>query len=256
VGDVQRSDYRRYAPAITWSPRPRDSRWVRNYSFGAELQFLTDRENKLLNRDITFKVFEAELHSQDSLTLNVKPQYERIRDGESAKISGMELLGNEFTFTRYEVSINTASRRMISVQPSVELGPFYSGHRQRYNLNLNVRVRPGLILYNTFQYNKINLAEGRTQTRLFRFSPEWQMSPFISFVNSIQYDSVSRVLGWQARFRWILQPGNDLYFVYTHNWIDCVGPDGPDACSQYSLPVGHATLSRQVATKFVYTYRF
>jgi Domain of unknown function (DUF5916) len=256
VGDVQRTDYRRYAPNIEWSPRPRESRWVRNYSFGAELDFLTDRQNALLNRDFTLKVFEVELHSQDRLTINVKPQYERIRAGESNSISGIDLLGSKFTFTRYEVSINTASRRMISVQPSVELGRFYSGQRQRYNLNLNVRVRPGLLLYTTFQYNKINLAEGRTQTRLIRISPEWQLNPFISFTNSIQYDSVSRTLGWQARFRWILQPGNDFYFVYTQNWVSCVDFDGPSQCSQYSLPVGYTTLARSISTKLAYTYRF
>ena len=28
------------------------------------------------------------------------------------------------------------------------------------------------------------------------------------------------MLGWQSRFRWILRPGNDIYFVYTHNWLD------------------------------------
>jgi hypothetical protein len=132
---------------------------------------------------------------------------------------------------------------MISVQPSVEFGPFYSGQRQEYSLNLNVRVRPGLILYNTFQYNKVNLAEGRVQTRLFRFTPEWQLSPWMSFVNNFQYDSVSRVLGWQSRFRWIVKPGNDFYFVYTHNWTD-----DPIA--------GFATLERRVATKVIYTHRF
>jgi Domain of unknown function (DUF5916) len=256
VGDVQRTDYRRYTPKVTWTPRPRESRWVRNYAFEAELGFLTDRENKMLSRDFNFKVFEVQLQSQDRLTFEVKPQYERIRDGESAEISNIELLGREFTFTRYEISMNTAARRTISVSPSVEWGPFYSGTRQSYNLNLNLRIRPGLLMYNTFQYNKINLAEGRTQTRLIRISPEWQMSPFMYLVNSIQYDSVSRVLGWQARFRWILQPGNDFYFVYSHNWIDCVGPDGPDLCRQYSLPIGHATVARNISTKLVYTRRF
>ena len=27
-------------------------------------------------------------------------------------------------------------------------------------------------------------------------------------------------MGWQSRFRWIMRPGNDLYVVYTHNWLD------------------------------------
>ena len=63
--------------------------------------------------------------------------------------------------------------------------------------------------------------------------------------NNLQYDSVSRVLGWQSRFRWILTPGNDIFVVYTHNWID---PTDPSARFR--------TLDRRAATKAVYTKRF
>jgi hypothetical protein len=256
VGDVQRTDYRRFSPSVQWSPRTRNNRWIRNYNFGADLRFLTDRQNKLLNRDLALTVFGAELHSQDTFSITVSPQYERIREGESASISDIELLGSEFTFTRYGATINTASRRMFSVRANTELGPFYSGRRQQYSLSLNVRVRPGLILYNTVEYNKIDLAEGRTRTRLFRFTPEWQVSPWMSLVTNIQYDSVSRVLGWQSRFRWILQPGNDFYFVYTHNWIDCLGAGDPELCVESALPVGYSTVERRISTKFVLTHRF
>jgi hypothetical protein len=59
----------------------------------------------------------------------------------------------------------------------------------------------------------------------------------------IQYDSVSRNLGWQARFRWIVKPGNDIYVVFMNNWLD--------------NPVsGPETLDRNIATKIVYTARF
>ena len=63
--------------------------------------------------------------------------------------------------------------------------------------------------------------------------------------NSIQYDNVSRVLGWQSRFRWILKPGNELYLVYSHNWLSSVIPQA-----------GMETLSRNAATKVIYTYQF
>ena len=64
-------------------------------------------------------------------------------------------------------------------------------------------------------------------------------------VNNVQYDSVSRVLGWQSRFRWILKPGNDIFVVYTHNWIDPLDPS-----SRFR------TLDRRAAAKAVYTKRF
>ncbi|MBY0496651.1 MAG: hypothetical protein K2Y23_20790 [Cyanobacteria bacterium] len=64
-------------------------------------------------------------------------------------------------------------------------------------------------------------------------------------VNNVQYDSVSRVVGWQSRFRWIVEPGNDIFFVYTHNWIDPLDPSAR-----------FATLDRRAAAKAVYTKRF
>ena len=64
------------------------------------------------------------------------------------------------------------------------------------------------------EWNRVRLAEGQFFTRLYRFVANTQFSPWISLVNNIQYDSVSAVVGWQSRFRWILRPGNDVYFVY------------------------------------------
>jgi hypothetical protein len=56
------------------------------------------------------------------------------------------------------------------------------------------------------------------------------------------------VLGWQIRFRWIRRPGNDLYFVYTHNWERLSDPTG--ANRRFS------TLDRRMASKLVYTLHF
>jgi hypothetical protein len=244
VGDVSRTDFRSYTPIVTYLPRPAESRWVRNYRFSANLNTLTDRNNRLLTRDFTLTVFEVNFQSQDRITLQINPEFQWLRPGESSSISGIHLpIDSKYSFTRYKVSVATASRRMVSMQPSVEVGPFYSGHRQQYDMNLNFRIRPGLLLYTTFQYNQISLAEGLVQTRLMRITPEWQLSPWISFVNNIQYDSVSRVLGWQSRFRWIFKAGNDFYLVYTHNWAD-------DPFS------GLATTERRLSTKVIYTRRF
>jgi hypothetical protein len=72
---------------------------------------------------------------------------------------------------------------------------------------------------------------------------ETQFSRFLSFVNDVEYDTQSSVLGWQARFRWIVTPGTDIYVVYTHNWVE------------EPLLDRFATLDRRVASKVLYTYR-
>jgi hypothetical protein len=57
-------------------------------------------------------------------------------------------------------------------------------------------------------------------------------------------DNVSRVAGWQPRFRWIMKPGNDLHLVYTHSWLEDAVLDR------------FSSLDRRIASKVLYTHRF
>jgi len=113
-----------------------------------------------------------------------------------------------------------------------------------HSSTVNVRARPGLIAYLSGEWNRVDLAEGRFETKLLRGILETQFSPWIALVNNVQYDTQSAVLGWQSRFRWILRPGNDLYLVYLHNWRDD------------PVQGRFATLDRRAASKVMYTYRF
>jgi hypothetical protein len=130
------------------------------------------------------------------------------------------------------------------VNGQVEAGGFYSGTREQVSLGLTVRAAPGYIVSLNGEWNQIDLAEGSFSTRLFRLVTDSQFTPFMALVNNIQFDSVSRVVGWQSRFRWIVRPGNDLYVVYTHNW------------QKDPVADRFATLDRQFASKVLYTHRF
>ena len=100
----------------------------------------------------------------------------------------------------------------------------------------NAKPRPKAV-----KYNDVTLAEGTFTTKLYRLDARTQFSPWISLSNNVQFDTQSQSLGWQMRFRWIRKPGNDLYLVYTHNWLDS------DRL---------ATIDRKAAMKIVQTYRF
>ena len=97
--------------------------------------------------------------------------------------------------------------------------------------------------------NIVRLAEGSFETDVLRGSAATQFSPWASLVNNVQYDTESRLLGWQMRFRWIRRPGNDLYLVYTHNWLEF---DRFDEFRERRF----ATLDNRLAMKAVYTLRF
>ena len=111
-----------------------------------------------------------------------------------------------------------------------------------YSLPPHWRFRPGLLATFSSSFNRVELREGSFSTKVLRAIVNTQFGPFVSFANNIQYDSFSRVLGWQSRFRWIVGPGNDIYFVWLNNWLD-----SGDRLT---------TVDRNVATKIVYTHSF
>ncbi len=250
VGFTPRRAYRRYNPELIWSPRPKTRhRFIRRFRFGVDPTVFTDLQNRKQSVELDITPFRLEAHSGDNIEVGITPTYERL-DDPFAIASGITLPGGtDYNFVRYSVSANTANQRIVALHPRVEWGTFFSGDRAEYALGVDLRPRPGVRLNTTYEHNVVNLAEGSFKTRLLRSVLDTQFSPFMYLVNNVQYDSVSKILGWQSRFRWIVTPGNDIFFVYTHNWVDAFDPLDPRQST-------FRTLDRRAAAKAVYTKRF
>jgi hypothetical protein len=245
VGFTRRRGVRTVSPRVTFTPRPRGHRWIRAFNFGGDgAWFLHSRDHRLLTREIDLTAFQIDLHTQDSLEVHVLPTYELLE--EDFRIApGVTLpAGQAYRFTRYRVQGSTTSRRPFALSPEGEWGGFYSGDLLRLGLTANLRAAPGQMFTFTSEWNRVSLAEGRFYTRLYRVIAETQFNPRVALVNNVQYDSQSAVIGWQSRFRWIVKPGSDVYFVYIHNWMD-----DPLTPRTY-------TLDRRLSSKVLYTHRF
>ena len=244
VGFVTRRDFRRYTPSLTFGPRPRGHRFIRRFQFGSTLDVLTDLNNQLLERAVNLTLFDLQLHTQDAFGVELVPTHERL-DAPFEISRGVVLpMGAEYDYTRLQFRGQTANRRIVALNGRFETGSFYSGTRHQTVVQVTLRARPGYIVYMNGEWNEVRLAEGRFTSNLYRLIAETQFTPFIALVNNAQFDTTSRVLGWQSRFRWIVRPGSDLYFVYTHNWLEDPIRDR------------FATLDRRGATKALYTHRF
>lgn len=246
VGFTRRLNFRQYNPRVFYAPRPDEHPFIRRFNFGVGADFFVDpATNDALDSEIDVTALEVNLHSQDSFEFHVVPTYERLVE-DFGIAPGVTLpVGNEYNFTRYRVQMDTARRRLLSIQPEVEWGEFYSGDRVQLSLTSNLRPMPGVLFTLTTEWNKVQLAEGRFYTRLYRGLSELQFTPFMAWVNNVQYDSQSAVLGWQSRYRWILRPGNDIYFVYNHNWLD-----DPLMARRFR------SVDSRLSSKLLYTYRF
>ncbi len=242
IGFVERTDYRRWNPTLRFGPRPRNSRTIRQVSVEAAGDILTDTQNRSLGRSFKFTLLDLNMQSGDTMNINVNPIFERLERNFRIAPGIVLPLGNEYSYTRYSFGFTAANRRKVSGNATVSMGNFYSGHRRELSTGVNLRPRRGVLATFTGQFNRVELAEGNFSTKLLRTVVNTQFNPFVSVSNNIQYDSVSRVLGWQFRFRWIIKPGNDIYFVWMNNWLD--------SGDRFTV------LDRSAATKIVYTQRF
>jgi hypothetical protein len=68
------------------------------------------------------------------------------------------------------------------------------------------------------------LPQGKINEDVYQLKLDFYFSPDLGFMNYIQYDSISRLLGWSARFRWEIKPGNFIYLIYNSNWARSFDP--------------------------------
>jgi hypothetical protein len=244
IGFVTRRAYRRYQPSVSFRPRPGGHRYIRQFTFGPELDIQTDLDGSLLTRTVTMTPFAVNLHSQEFFGSDVIWSRERLERPFNISRGITLPAGAEYDFTRWRVRGQTANRRVLALNWRHERGDFYSGTRRQTMLNFTVRMRPGYIVYLNGEWNDVTLREGSFVSNVYRIIAETQFSPFVTLVNNLQFDTISRVAGWQSRFRWIMRPGNDLYVVYTHNWLEDPVVDR------------FTSLDRRVASKVLYTHRF
>lgn len=246
IGFVRRRGFRSWSPSLSFAPRPAGHPVIRQLTFGGSLALFTDMENRTLTREVDLTLLQVNTHSGDGLTLSARPTYERLQ--RDFQISDGIVLpgGEEYSFTRFQASLNTASRRILALQTRYSFGDFFSGSRQEATVQLGVRPMPGVTLNAAGEFNWVNLPEGDFETRLYRFVADTQFNPRMYVVNNFQYDSVSGGMGWQFRFRWIVQPGNSIHIVYQHNWVE--SPELGDT-------TGFRTLDSRAATKINYTWR-
>ena len=247
VGFTSRRGFRQANPFLFYMRRPATRHpTVRRYGWGVATDLFTDLENRWVTRVVDVRLGRVELHSGDNAEINVTPSYERLEVPFPISSTITLPAGRDYSFTRYQIAVNTANQRLVAVRPRLEWGGFLSGTRREVGFDVGIRPRPGVTVNLTNEWNRVALAEGTFSTRLHRAIIDTQFSPFMYLVNNIQYDTVSRVLGWQARFRWIVTPGNDVFLVYTQNLVD----DPLDVNARFR------TLDRRGAAKVVYTKRF
>ncbi len=246
VGFNQRNGFRRLQPSIKYAPLFEKSKTIREIEWGIRYEYLASLENVLLTEELTFTLAEIRFESGERFEAEVSKNYEFLDEDFDILGDGeIIVLPDEYVNWSYELSASTASFRKISGSIDYEAGGFWTGNISSLDLGFVVRPSPGINIGGDYRHTKVTAENKGFDTNLFQVNLGFDFTPDISLSSNIQFEDVSKVLGTNTRFRWIITPGTDVFFVYNHNWLN-----------RTLLERRFTTLQEVGALKAVYTHRF
>jgi uncharacterized protein DUF5916 len=217
MGFVPRTAIRSTDLYLAFEPRP--ERWgIRQFFFELEPTYITNLQGRVENWRVFAAPFNVRTESGEHLEWNYIPTFEHL-DAPFEIRPGVVVPTGSYRFTRYRAEANTATKRPWVVDFAFRYGGFYEGRLRQFQPSLTLKPNKHLSLVFQLERDEASLPQGHFVTQLFSGRLNYNVSPNVTWSNLAQYDSDSRILGFQSRFRWIVKPGNDLFLVIGRGWF-------------------------------------
>ena len=242
VGFVDRRGYRLIDPGLRYTVHTERSRFVRRFSFEGDFNYIFNLDGQLETRRADLQLMRIDLHSSDLLEFHLLPLYERLPRSFQIFPGVVLPAGGQYSFLRRHYQVQSATNRPVSLNAVYEDGEFYSGRREAGHRHAE---RPAASRLADQRRGRLQRDRARRRAlhdpRLDQRHQHAAQPVRVARQSPPVRHRYTRQLGWQSRFRWITKPGNDIFFVYTHNWTD-----------RTTLQ----TLDRKGSIKIVRTIRF
>jgi hypothetical protein len=214
VGFVRRSDFRKSAGSVRYSPRPASIDWVRKVTFDADVSYFEDGLGRMESRRQSGS-FQVEMESSDMFSIEAVREFERI-DSRFPVAASLEVPEGRYTFTSYRASYTAGPQRRVSGGVSYQWGAFYHGSIRSLSVNQGrIVVSNHLSLEPGVSLNFIDLPQGESTRTLFRLRADYAFTPRMFASSLLQYDDASKTFSSNLRFRWEYAPGSEFFVVWT-----------------------------------------
>lgn len=190
---------------------------------GIDVQRTSFIDGSLDSQIVLGRLLEIETNTRDSLKLHYRQSKEVITtpfliyEDNSRQVI---IPPGTYSFGESSATIATGSQRDFTATATVLRGDFYDGDRTNLSGKVTWRQSNFFNVAASYDWNDIELPQGNFITRLTSLSTEVNFSPTIYWVNLIQYDNVSEVLGANSRLVWIPTAGQEALIVFNHSLQD------------------------------------
>jgi len=250
-GFVNRVGIRDYAAEIGW---------IQRYPLGSPLRLIFtnfglqrvesiagDLESQVLNA----RVFSFSTNSGDQVRLLYTGTREVLDEPftiwDPDPVSGdtpVTIPIGDYSFDDFGIEFSSFSARKLSGTLIYRTGDFFDGTKDTISAEMTWRPTEHWRAFWSYRHDEIELPEGNFDLRLASVGLDFVFSNTLSWVNLIQYDNDSELVGINSRLNWIPQAGRQAFIVLNHNLQD------PDRDNRF-----HSTLA-ELNIKLSYTFRF
>jgi hypothetical protein len=220
LGFMLRPSIQTFYVRLAYQPRPAGGllgSLIRQFFFQSSFDYYWDLSGRLETRRVTLTPLSFQTESGDRLEFKIEPTCDVLPyDFEVAP--GVILPLGPYDFTNCSLSLQTASYRPAVLEVGYNFGKFYSGHLNEATIELAAKINGYANLSFRADLIRGRLPQGNFNENVCEVKADFFLSPDLGIMNYIQYDDISRKLGWSLRLRWQVSPGNDIYIVYNKSW--------------------------------------
>ena len=156
----------------------------------------------------------------------------------------VQILPGYYEFDEAGFDLGSGPQRNLSASVVYRQGDFYDGERTNVAGEVNWKPSPRFNMRFRYDWNDIAVSDGAFTSRLFQVVTEVALRLNLTWINLVQYDNNSEILGVNSRLHWIPKAGREGFIVLNHNVQDY------DKDNEF-----HSALS-DLNVKFSYTFRF
>ncbi|MDO9550861.1 carbohydrate binding family 9 domain-containing protein [Rhodonellum sp.] len=243
VGFAPRIGFRRLQPSVVYSPLWKNSKLIRELSWEYYFEYLMQMNWRPATVNHRLRVLGLRFETGDILQFSVNRNYEFLDyNFDILRNERFVIPIGEYTNVGYAITAETARFRRVGGSFSFEESGFWTGTQTNIKADVFVRPMVGLNMTATWLHSQVRLLGGSFDTHLFRLVTGYDFSPWMSVNFNVQYDNVTKFLGTNNRFTWVINPGNTFFVVYNHNW------------QRYDERL--LSMESRTNIKFAYTFRF
>ena len=213
AGFLRRTDFRKTATNLRFSPRPRTARLVRKYYYNGNFSYITTGTGRLETRAAGAN-FRIEYQNGDNLNVDYDHSYELL-ESPFRIATGVVISVGGYSFGQYAASYQLGQQRPISGTVSLSSGSFYTGDQTAASYRGRIAVHPQLALEPGISFNWIDLPQGTFTTKLLSTRATAPLTPRMFISALLQYNSSANAFSTNVRLRWEYQPGSELFVVLT-----------------------------------------